>query len=177
MSMSLVILGLLMEGEKHPYEIQQIMKQRNMDRYIKFHKGSLYYAVEQMARNGLIESAGTVRDSSRPDRTVYRITDRGKERFHQLMEEQILKMEPYYDPIYAALAFARHGDREKIQEALTRRTQMTERVLSEMQRIYDSHNGRISEAALHIMGGGLTHTRTELEWLRAVCKDAEQDRL
>ncbi len=36
MSMRLVILGLLMEGEKHPYEIQQLMKERSMDKYIKF---------------------------------------------------------------------------------------------------------------------------------------------
>jgi DNA-binding PadR family transcriptional regulator len=48
MSMKLVILGILTEGEKHPYEIQHIMKEREMDLYIKLQKGSLYYAVEQL---------------------------------------------------------------------------------------------------------------------------------
>ena len=48
MSMKLVILGLLLEGDKHPYEVQHIMKERQMDCYIKYAKGSLYYAFEQL---------------------------------------------------------------------------------------------------------------------------------
>ncbi len=40
MSIKLLILGLLMEGEKHPYEVQQVVKQRGMDCYIKYAKGS-----------------------------------------------------------------------------------------------------------------------------------------
>lgn len=38
MSMKLVILGLLLEGDKHPYEVQHIMKERQMDCYIKYAK-------------------------------------------------------------------------------------------------------------------------------------------
>lgn len=50
MSMKLVILGLLLEGDKHPYEVQHIMKERQMDCYIKYAKGSLYYAFEQLEK-------------------------------------------------------------------------------------------------------------------------------
>lgn len=52
MSMKLVILGLLLEGDKHPYEVQHIMKERQMDCYIKYAKGSLYYAFEQLEKQG-----------------------------------------------------------------------------------------------------------------------------
>jgi DNA-binding PadR family transcriptional regulator len=44
-----VILGLLMEGDKHPYEMQQVMQERHMEHYIKLAKGSLYYAVGKAA--------------------------------------------------------------------------------------------------------------------------------
>ena len=54
MSMKLVILGLLLEGDKHPYEVQHIMKERQMDCYIKYAKGSLYYAFEQLEKQGAI---------------------------------------------------------------------------------------------------------------------------
>ena len=53
MSMKLVILGLLLEGDKHPYEVQHIMKERQMDCYIKYAKGSLYYAFEQLEKQGV----------------------------------------------------------------------------------------------------------------------------
>ena len=54
MSMKLVILGLLLEGDKHPYEVQHIMKERQMDCYIKYAKGSLYLrlrAIRKTRRN------------------------------------------------------------------------------------------------------------------------------
>ncbi|WP_162473807.1 hypothetical protein [endosymbiont 'TC1' of Trimyema compressum] len=42
MSIKLVVLGLLMEDPRHPYEMQQIFKQRKMERYINFQKKDLY---------------------------------------------------------------------------------------------------------------------------------------
>lgn len=50
MSMKLVILGLLMEKESHPYEIKQTMMEREMHHYIKMRDGSLYYAIEQLKK-------------------------------------------------------------------------------------------------------------------------------
>ncbi len=63
MSMKLVILGLLLEGDKHPYEVQHIMKERQMDCYIKYAKGSLYYAFEQLEKQGAIHITNVIRDN------------------------------------------------------------------------------------------------------------------
>ena len=60
MSMKLVILGLLLEGDKHPYEVQHIMKERQMDCYIKYAKGSLYDAFEKVERQDAIRVATIV---------------------------------------------------------------------------------------------------------------------
>ena len=75
MSMKLVILGLLLEGDKHPYEVQHIMKERQMDCYIKYAKGSLYYAFEQLEKQGAIRVTTIVRDTNRPDKTIFHITE------------------------------------------------------------------------------------------------------
>lgn len=40
MSMKLVILGLLMEANRHTYEIRQTMKERGMHNYMKLQDGS-----------------------------------------------------------------------------------------------------------------------------------------
>ncbi len=71
MSMKLVILGLLLEGDKHPYEVQHIMKERQMDCYIKYAKGSLYYAFEQLEKQGAIHITNVIRDTNRPDKTIF----------------------------------------------------------------------------------------------------------
>lgn len=177
MSMKIVILGLLMEGEKHPYEIQQIMKERNMDKYIRFQKGSLYYAFERLTKDGLIEVSNVVRDSNRPDRTIHRITEAGRKEFNRLLYEQFNILEPYHDPIYAALCFARYGDEEKIAHILGDRIEVLEKVLAHIKLIYEDHRNQLSRASLHVMMGGIAHTETELKWLRQVYQDAKEGNL
>ena len=61
MSMRLLILGLLMERERHPYEIRQTIKFRNWNESFNLRDGSLYlYAVDQLRQDGLIEASEVV---------------------------------------------------------------------------------------------------------------------
>lgn len=177
MSMKLVILGLLMEGEKHPYEIQLIMKRRNMDKYINFQKGSLYYAFDALCKKGLIEVSEVVRDGNRPDRTVHRITDLGREAFEQLLYEQFGKLEAYYDPIYAALAFAQYADERKIAAILERNIKIQEIIVDHMRQILAEHEPRLNRASLYTITGGIEHGEAKLKWLRKIEKDARKGRL
>ncbi len=178
MSMKLMVLGLLMEGEKHPYEIQQIVKEREMDRYIKFQKGSLYYAVEQLEKKGFIEVAETIRDSKRPDRTVYRITDSGREEFQNLLIQQYLRTDYFYDPIYAAMAFTCHGNHEDIVRALRQRVQDQETRVGILQRVYENHiDNNVPRVNLYILFAALEHARTQLKWMQMLCQDALDGRL
>jgi DNA-binding PadR family transcriptional regulator len=91
MSVKLVILRLLMERDMHPYEVQQLVKERQMKHYIKLASGSLYYAFEQLEKQGFVEVTDVVRDTNRPDKTVYRITEDGKEEFQRLLLDQMPK--------------------------------------------------------------------------------------
>jgi len=177
MSMKLMVLGVLMEGEKHPYEIQQIVKERDMDRYIKFQKGSLYYAVEQLEKKGLIEVAGTVSDSKRPDRTVYRITEAGRGEFQDLLIKQYVNMDYFYDPIFAALAFSLHGDRAEILQALKTRVQDQEIRVGILQRVYENHIPEVPRVILYILAAALEQTRTQLKWMQRLYQDALDGRL
>lgn len=177
MSMKLIVLGLLMEGEKHPYEIGQIVKEREMDRYIKYQKGSLYYAAEQLEKKGLIEVAGTVRDSKRPDRTVYRITDQGRDEFQNLLIKQYENMDYFYDRIYAALAFSCHGEQAEILQALGKRLQDQENRVGILQRVYEKHIPEVTRVNLYILAGALEQARSQLKWLHLLYQDALDGRL
>lgn len=177
MSMRLIILGVLMEGEKHPYEIQQILLQRSMDRYIKFQKGSLYYAFQRLEKEGLIEVAEVIRDSNRPDRTVYRITDSGQQALQDMLTEQLQIVEPYYDPIYAALAFCRYADQDTLVSILEEKIKLVEKITSDMHKLCAAQQEILSPANFKIVQGGLVHTETELAWLRTVYEEAKAGHL
>lgn len=71
-------LALLVERHMHPYEMYQLLLERHEDRFVKVRPGSLYYTVERLRNDGLVEVTGTDRDGNRPERTIYAITPPGR---------------------------------------------------------------------------------------------------
>ncbi|SDD71311.1 DNA-binding transcriptional regulator, PadR family [Paenibacillus sp. UNCCL117] len=177
MSMKLVILGLLMEEDCHPYEMRLKMKERNMLHYIKMQEGSLYYAIETLEKSGAVEQADTEKDSSRQGRTVYRITSAGRQLFQELLEAQFTDTKTVYHPLYAALVFARYGDRERLYELLLNKVEEQRRALAMLREVYDSHIHEVSRSVLHMMKGRMEHAAVELRWLERLAADAAEDRL
>ncbi|GAB3462188.1 PadR family transcriptional regulator [Actinophytocola sediminis] len=79
--LALAVLCLLTERPMHPYEMSSTLRERAKEESIKLNFGSLYSVVESLRRHGLIDVLETVREGRRPERTVYAITDTGREEF------------------------------------------------------------------------------------------------
>lgn len=92
-----------------------------MDCYIKYAKGSLYYAFEQLEKQGAIRVTTIVRDTNRPDKTIFHITNEGKRLFHTLLLKQFEAKNQIYKPIYSALSFAHFGDDQELIPILEKR--------------------------------------------------------
>ncbi|CAI8791419.1 PadR family transcriptional regulator [Bacillus pseudomycoides] len=177
MSMKLVILGLLLEGDKHPYEVQHIMKERQMNCYIKYAKGSLYYAFEQLEKQGAIAVTNVVRDTNRPDKTIFHITETGREFFHTLLLKQFEAKNQIYKPIYSALSFSHFGDEKTIIPILEKKRDDTIQYLHTMQSIYEHSKENVPRAQLYILNSVIEHITVELRWLNELHKDASAGRL
>lgn len=171
MSMKLVILGLLLEKDRHPYEIMLVMRERSYDRMMKLQMGSLYYGIDKLAQDGHIEALETIRSSDRPDKTVYRITVKGKTLFEQLIVQQIKKNDQVYHPLYMALALSRHIDPGKVEKLLAERIRETEHEVNFAYQLYEEHIAIVPRSALHLMYGKYEHSLTELKWLRRLYDD------
>ena len=63
----------------HPYELGRNLREHGDDRSIKFNHGSLYMVIGQLARAGFITEQETSRAGQRPERTVYALTDAGRD--------------------------------------------------------------------------------------------------
>lgn len=171
MSMKLAILGLLLERNMHPYEITLVMKERSMDRITKLQLGSLYYAVDKLAQDGYIEALEVISSSDRPDKTIYGITEQGKNLFEQLILQQIKKNEPFYHPMYMALAMSRHVDQNKVEKLLEERIRETEHQVNLAYQVYEEHIPIVPRSALHLMYGTYEHALIELKWLQRLYDD------
>jgi DNA-binding PadR family transcriptional regulator len=87
--LALAVLAELLLGPLHPYEIGRRLKEHGKDRNIKYNRGSLYMVVEQLRKVGFVASEETVRDTPRPERTVYALTDAGRAEFYDWMRELV----------------------------------------------------------------------------------------
>jgi DNA-binding PadR family transcriptional regulator len=77
--LALAVLALLFERPMHPYEMAATLKQRHKQDSIKLRYGSLYTGIELLLARGLIRAKETSREGKRPERTVYALTDAGRD--------------------------------------------------------------------------------------------------
>src|ERR1700728_4592202 len=77
--LALAVLSSLTQHTMHPYELGRTRREHGDDRSIKFNHGSLYMVVGQLAKAGFITEQETSRAGQRPERTVYALTDAGRD--------------------------------------------------------------------------------------------------
>lgn len=177
MPMKLAILGLLLERDMHPYEITLVMKERSIDQVIKMQTGSVYYAVDKLGAGGHIEAVKVIHSPDRPDKTIYRITDKGKALMEQLILQQIRKSDPMYHPVHIALSLTHLIDQEKVAKLLEERIREAEHQVNFAYQLYEEHVAVVPRSVLHLMYGRYEHCQTELKWLKRLQADVLANRL
>jgi len=178
-SMRLLILGLLMEKNQHPYEIGQTIKQRNWHHSFKLRDGSLYYAVDQLRHDGLIEAAEVipVPGSNRPDKTVYRISERGRDAFLDLLYAQMEMIAYPQHPLFAAMPFIRHGDIRKLEHYIVKQLDTCRCRITHLNAVLTLKQDILPRGSKHMIEGLIKFSETEEAWLDGVLADARSGRL
>ncbi len=103
--LTLMVLVLLAEQPMHPYEMQRIMQWRGKDQVVRVQRGSLYPAVERLVKAGLVEPSEVEREGRRPERTVYRLTEEGRETATTWLTDMLRTVRNEFPEFPAALSF------------------------------------------------------------------------
>lgn len=85
-SIEIMILGALIERPMSAYEMDKVLEERNIRRWIRISSPSVYRNVIRLCEEGYTEGT-VVREGEMPEKTVYAITEAGRERFATLMEQ------------------------------------------------------------------------------------------
>jgi DNA-binding PadR family transcriptional regulator len=102
--LALAVLAYLLPEPMHPYELGRRLKEHGKDRSFKYNRGSLYMVVEQLRKAGFITEQQTVRDTQRPERTIYELTSDGREELYSWLRELIAQPREEYPAFGAALS-------------------------------------------------------------------------
>ncbi|MET8145873.1 PadR family transcriptional regulator [Sphaerisporangium sp. NPDC005288] len=102
--LALAVLVYLMAEPMHAYELGRRLQEHGKDRSIKYNRGSLYMVVEQLRKAGFVAERETVRDTQRPERTIYGITEAGRAELYDWMRELVAVPREEYPSFGVALS-------------------------------------------------------------------------
>lgn len=127
---ALSVLSLLNERSMHPYEMRTLMRERGHDRAFRIRESSVYDTVARLAERGFIEPVEVNREGRRPERTVYAITEAGRDELLVWLWELTSEPSAEYPPLAAPLMFIYSLGRDRAIAALQQRAARLEADIS-----------------------------------------------
>jgi len=127
---ALSVLSLLNERSMHPYEMRTLMRERRHDRAFRIRESSVYDTVARLAERGFIEPVEVNREGRRPERTVYAITEAGRDELLVWLWELASEPSAEYPAFAAPLMFIYSLGRDRAIAALQQRAARLEAEIS-----------------------------------------------
>src|SRR5262245_47571816 len=85
-----VVLGLIAEHPRHGFAVaRELRADASIGQIWTVHRPLVYRAIDHLARAELVEPTHTEPGEQGPDRTVYRVTRRGRERHRRWLEHPV----------------------------------------------------------------------------------------
>jgi DNA-binding PadR family transcriptional regulator len=173
MNARLLVLGVLHRGDFHPYEIKRRLEAAMVECYIDVDVGTLYYAVRQLEKEGLIEAVAQERVARGGIRTIYRITSEGRSEFQKGLHRQLDAEGPVSQTLYGAMLFLHLADPEVVENSLRRRSARLGDLISKLAPIREEMAPRLSTGGTHLLDHIERQRRLDREWVNSVLSDIE----
>jgi DNA-binding PadR family transcriptional regulator len=165
--LALAVLATVVQRPMHRYEMASVMKARGKDRDMDIKWGSLYTVVHNLERNGYLEPIGVTRQGARPERTVYQITDAGRDELVTWTRELIAEPKAEHTRFIAGLSVLAVLTPQDVADLLGRRLQrLTDSIATmraEIEQASDVPRLFLIEDEYRI-----AMTRAEVDWTRSL---------
>jgi DNA-binding PadR family transcriptional regulator len=104
--LALSLLNMLTQRPMYPYGMASTLRNHGKDNAIKINWGSFYTVVQNLEKYGFIEAIETAREGRQPERTIYQITDAGRDEVKDWLRELLSVPEREHNSFEAALGEA-----------------------------------------------------------------------
>jgi len=176
--LALAVMNLLMERPMHPYEMKSTMKERGHDQVIRLKGGSIYDTVERLEEGGFITAQAPSREGRRPERTVYAITETGREEITGWLAELLAQPVNEYPQFGGALAFVAALDKDEVMRLLKMRIALLDSQIVGGEKQLENFL-EMGLPRLFLVEGeyAVAMKRAELEWVRRLVDDIQAGKL
>ncbi|GAB7534858.1 helix-turn-helix transcriptional regulator [Burkholderia sp. 3C] len=168
--LALAVLAMLTEAPMHVYRIQQLIKLRGKDDVINVRqRNSLYQTLDRLLRERLVVVHETERDGMFPERTVYAVTEAGRNTARGWLREQLAQPAREYPAFPVALSVLPLLSVDDARRQLEARITALE---AELERLDAARNAALALQIprLFLLESELLQAtvETELDWVRSV---------
>ena len=177
----LMILGVLQfKSPAHGYDIRRELESWRAEHWAHVAYGSIYFALNKMADEGLVEVVGVDQVGKRPARTLYAITEAGEAEFQRLVREYWWEQKPTIDPFQVAVAFMHKMPRDELLAVLRMRAGMLRAMLIGFEHVDKMKAIHAPDAPRHIAENfrlAALHMQADLTWIEEAIGKVERGEL
>ncbi|MEW1847809.1 PadR family transcriptional regulator [Nonomuraea angiospora] len=166
--LALAVLTVAGQRPMHPYEMASVLRARGKDQDMPIKWGSLYTVVRNLEKHGLIEAVESGRQGARPERTVYRVTEAGREEADDWTRE--LLSTPVQEPsaFEAGLSVLGGLGPDEVVPLLRQRLDLLEQQLQEARRALERDREQVPRLFLLESEYALAMREAEVGWVGAL---------
>jgi DNA-binding PadR family transcriptional regulator len=165
--MGLAVLATVVQRPMHRYEMASVMRARGKDRDMDIKWGSLYTVVQNLERSGYLETIGVTRQGARPERTVYQITEAGRDELIAWTRELIAEPEAEHTRFVAGLSVLAVLSPQDVVELLRRRLERLTQEVDSLTALLETASG-VPRLFLIEDEYRIAMTRAEADWVRSL---------
>jgi DNA-binding PadR family transcriptional regulator len=176
--LALSILELLDERPMHPYELASTMRARHHDEFIRLNFGTLYHTVDTLERDGWIVPIEHEKEGKRPERTVYHLTQAGRQLLLRVVSDLLAQPKREYPHFAAGLMFMHHLNAAKAAEHLNERCHALDAHAEKLKRIMaELRADGITRLAIIELEHKIAMLEAEGRWVRGLEREITEGKL
>jgi DNA-binding PadR family transcriptional regulator len=169
---ALAVLSLLGVGPLHPYGMQRLIKEWGKDQVINVgQRTGLYNTIRRLQEAGLIAVRQTERDQQYPERTVYELTDEGRQACLRWLADMLRTPKNEFPEFPAALSFAMLLSPDEILDLLGERAGRLAETIARLDEDLTTSSDTVPRWALLETEYQKAVAAAELAWCRSVLAD------
>ena len=168
----LAVLGLLLEQPSHPHQMLAELRKRSDNHAAAITRGTLYNTVAALTEAGWLASQGQQRLGNRPERTVYALTEEGRNELVRRLDSQIRNPEREFSQFLGAVTYLGALGVSGAVEALVERAQrLRQRTAADEERLAEALTAGVPR--MHVIEAeyALCLARAERAWIDSVIDD------
>ena len=167
----LVILGLLRDKPRHGYEIK-----KQISDFFAYFPGleykSIYYSLNFLEQKNMVKKTVTS-SKNRPDKYVYALTAKGKDRFKRLLDKSFIHIQRPYFGIDASLFFLPYLKPESVRVKLRARLRILKKIEQSMLQVYPAFQTQKPKHLLSILEHNLELIKAEINFVSSLIKKSK----